>query len=224
MRIFVIAVLFAALVVLSGCARYNSNHETTISDGQELRPSKIVAASDDSNTLGVFEESDGGVGTKYSPDGKFLIEGYDLDFENNTSGLYPVREIRIVEVDSSLVVWKMEGLFLLYQEPQFIWSPDSRYVSVAYGGRIWASALVVDTIDMSQNQLPDLAELTALFPDFPPNNNRPDPYVIPQQWLDEVMIEVKFSWYSDNESIDSEHGQFSGLYVFNVQTGELVDV
>ena len=160
------------------------------------------------------------VGREYSSDGRFLIEGYDVDSEGSVSGIFPVREIRIIEVDSDQVVWKMEELVMLYQEPPFIWSPDDKYVCVAYGGRTWGSALVVNTTDMSQQQLPYLTELAPLFPDFPPRGFRPDPSIIPQQWHNEVMIEVNFTWYSENAFPYNEGRQFLGKYMFNVQTGE----
>ena len=216
-------VIFAtALLILASC----STNEHTPVDGilptPETNHSEAVTPSHElSSYPALNDEIAERVSSTYSSDGKYIIEGYDTDTERAVSGLIPVREIRIVEVDSGLTLWKMEGLFALYQEPQFCWSPDNRYVSVAYAGRTWVNAVVVDTLDMSQYPLPYLTELAPLFPDAVPKDDRADPCIVPQQWKNETTIEVDFHWYAKEGSSGNESGRFLGSYLYNIETGEL---
>ncbi|MCL2817714.1 MAG: hypothetical protein FWD39_04945 [Clostridiales bacterium] len=196
MRICAISIVVAVLFVFASCAGKTG-----------LKP--------------LSGEIEYGVETKYSSDGRYFIAGYDVDFDQTTSGIAPVREIRIVDAESGLTVWNMEGLFLLYQDPLFLWSPDDRYVSMALSGRIWTDAFVVDTVNMSLHALPGLARLAPLFPDAAPEENRPDPEIIPQKWLDETTVEVNFSWYSPESPLSGGNDRFSGSYLYNVETGEL---
>jgi hypothetical protein len=145
------------------------------------------------------------------------------------SGIYPIRDIRIVEVSGEKTVWNMGSSA---RGAEYIWSSNSRYVSVSYWGRIWGSALIVDTITMSEQELPGMTELAPMFPDVPPSDNRPDPYVKPQYWLDDCRIRVAFSWKSydaTSTEVDkmngltyTEGGEISGIYTYNVNAGEFV--
>ena len=152
--------------------------------------------------------------TVYSPNSAYFIKGYGTDFTMPISGIYPVEEIRIVSTRTNQPVWHMSGLYLLYQSPQYCWSPDSRYVSIAHAGRTWVDALYVDTKDFSAHTLPGLFELSPLFPDIPPDDNRPDPQIIPQYWENEHTLVVSFSWIPKQES-----ERFYVSYAYDVITG-----
>lgn len=160
------------------------------------------------------------VGPVYSSDNKYYIEGYGAHFDQSSSGLDPLYEIRIVEVSSDQTVWSMDGSYFLYQMPQFCWSPDDRYVSIVYAGRIWVNALLVDTQDMSEHPLPGLSELAPYFPDAVQEENRPDPSIVPQYWTSNHTILVSFSWFAP-DWVKREDGRVRGEYIYDVDTGEL---
>jgi hypothetical protein len=84
---------------------------------------------------------------------------------------------------------------------------------------------------MSEQKLPGMVELVPMFPDAPPSDNRPDPYVKAQYWLDDCKIRVAFSWqsYAASTEVDkingltyTEGGEISGMYTYNVDTGEFI--
>ena len=160
------------------------------------------------------------VGTVYSDDGKYKIEGYGIDYSVVVSGENPVKEIRIVEISSGKTVWNTVGLYLLYEHPNFCWSPDSRYVSGMYAARTWVDAMIVDTKDMTEYSLPGLFELFQLFPEFSPRSDRADPYIIPEYWLNDHTIIVAFSWVPAS-GLSPEKDRLEGKYQYDANTQEL---
>ena len=74
---------------------------------------------------------------------------------------------------------------------------------------------------MSQHQLPYLAELAPLFPEAAPKDDRADPSIVPQQWINETTIEVDFYWHVKDGFTGDERGRFSGTYIYDIETGEL---
>jgi len=190
-----------------------------ISDVVTIGPTETASHTDEDakDEYDLYNIRDEKVATVYSPDGKYFIEGFGVDYSYSISGLNPVVNIRVVESDGGQTVWNKEGYFLFYQEPQFCWSPDSRYVSAAYGGRIWSHALVVDTKYMTEISLPGLDELAPLFPDQKADENRPDPYIIPQYWINEHSLVIEFTW---NLADSPDYLEFSGEYIFDTTTSE----
>ena len=176
----------------------------------------------DVDTLDVAESQI--IATTYSPDGRYLIEGYDA-FYDYASEEYPAMYLRIVEVESGITVWSMDGTFHLqysfYTEsvPPFVWSSDSRYVYIAYVGRIWMHGLVIDTMDMSEQPLPGVMLLAPLFPDTTPEEYRPDAYIVPEMWLDNHTLLVSFSWRVI-EDVNDEDNRIYGAYEYNADTNE----
>ena len=162
------------------------------------------------------------VDTVYSPDGKYFIEGYGVNFSMRVSGMNPVEQFRIVEAGSGKTLWDMEGLFIpntVSGAPPFGWSPDSRYVYIAHMGRPWMDGLIVDTMDFSEQSLPGMPMLAAFFPDTTPDDNRPDPYIEPLFWLDDTTLTIEFSWLV-KEDIGVESNRIQGEYIFYADTGE----
>jgi hypothetical protein len=158
----------------------------------------------------------GVVGTTYSSDGRYFIEGYCEDSSLPMDVGNPIIGMRIVEVNSKKTVWNMD--FQL-RKVEFIWSPNCRYVSIFYAVRPWGHALIVDTLTMTEEELPGIVELEPMFPDAPPKNILFYPKSIPQYWLDDCRIRVAFSWLSD---ITYSGDDINGFYTYNVDTGEFV--
>ena len=164
----------------------------------------------------------------YSPNGKYFIEGIDVFWFQWAPGSVPEEQkIRIVEVDSGLIVWEWDWPGTMHQEPQYLWSPDDRYVSVTYGGHVSTEAIVVDTADMTQRRLPHFDELIPLLPDYAPDFSRwGRHYFIPQKWADETTIAVQFYWTFYIGDVDEMGdaafmGNVPRIYLYNIQTGEL---
>ncbi len=155
----------------------------------------------------------------YSPDGKYYIEAHGVNASITAGGLFPTEEIRMIKVESGETVWRMEPG---YYEQSFIWSSDSRYVSVYYMARTWGAALAVDTEDMSEHLLPGLTELAPYFPDAVPDKNRPDPYIVPLYWTDDHTIFVECKWISSYAQ--NEANEFFCRYSYNVDSGALSNV
>ena len=196
--------------------------ENTDDDSDEtvIVTGELAIIDDELTADGIERESEESVGTVYSDDGKYKIEGYGIDYSVVVSGENPVKEIRIVEISSGKTVWNTVGLYLLYEQPNFCWSPDSRYVSVMYAARIWVDAMIVDTKDMSEYSLPGLFELSHLFPEFSPRSERADPYIIPEYWLNDHTIIVAFSWVPAS-GLSPEKDRLEGKYQYDANTQEL---
>ena len=193
--------------------------ETTIATGE------LVIIDGELIAVGIDREPDKSVSAVYSDDGKYKIEGYGIDYSIVVSGENPVKEIRIVEISSGKTVWNTVGLYLLYEAPNFCWSPDSRYVSIMYAGRIWVDAMLVDTKDMSEHSLPGLFEISRLFPEFSPREDRPDPYLIPEYWIDNHTIVVAFSWVPESgSSLESDRIEIKYQYDINTEELTVIDV
>jgi len=163
-------------------------------------------------------ENDTTVDTTYSPDGKYLIEGFGENYEEQFSGENVIKQLRIVDADKRDTVWHMDGSFLLTAKP-FTWTTDSKYVYIGYAGRVWKDGVIVDVTNMTEQHLPGIAELAPLLPDTTPDDNRPDPYIVPVQWLENHTLQVSFSWRV-KESVNDEDNRIHGEYEYNADTYE----
>jgi len=152
------------------------------------------------------------VNTAYSPDGKYLIEGYGLNENAFAGGSFASEEIHLVEISLDKTVWNMTPG---YYDPQFLWSPDGRFVSVAYSGRTYTLALILDTEDFSEQHLPGSELLLPFFPEAIPDDNRPDPYTVPQKWLSNNTILVSFQW-----TVKDTGEPITGEYIYDVYNGK----
>jgi len=196
------------------------SHYADYKDETAIATGELVIIDGELTAAGIDREPDESVCTVHSYDGKYKIEGYGIDYNNSVSGINPVKEIRIVEISSGKTVWNTVGLYLLHRTPQFCWSPDSRYVSVMHAARTWVDAILVDTKDMSEHSLPGLFEISQLFPEFSPNEDRADPYIIPEYWMDDHTIVVAFSW-TPSPDLSPESERIEIKYQYDTNTEEL---
>jgi len=150
-----------------------------------------------------------------SPDGNYRIETYGTNRNVTAGGLFPAEGIRLLNIAAERTEWSMPG----YYTQSFLWSPDSRYVSVSYMARIWGGTIVVDTSDFSEIGLPGLDEIRKRWDGTTTvNEYRADPYTEAAEWLDDTRLSVKVKW-SGSDSID-----YSGTYVYDVSTRELTEL
>lgn len=152
-----------------------------------------------------------------SPDGKYVIETYGENQGITAAGLYPVEGIRLIDRSTEDEIWSMLG----YYKQEFMWSPDSRYVSVYHEARIWGGTVVVDTKDGSEFILPgmdDVAEHWKGTTTVSVSDNRPDPYFKVADWLDDTRLNVTFTWMGS----DSEN--YFGNYVYDIKKRQMIDL
>ena len=79
--------------------------------------------------------------------------------------------------------------------------------------------VIVNVADMTEQPLPGIKELSGLFPDITPDDNRPDPYIVPVKWLENNVLRVSFSWRV-KEYEDNENDRIYGEYEYNANTQE----
>lgn len=146
---------------------------------------------------------------KTSPDGKLRMESIGM-YMDGPSGLHALKEIRLYDIKTGDVLWSGESLLL----NNFIWSPDSRYVSVQQGGRTWISSMVIDTEDMSIIKLPEAEEIL-LF-----NAKKPKPLegyteFRASEWINNTKVSVDFKWSTELGD------EVQGKYEYDVLTHEM---
>ncbi len=145
----------------------------------------------------------------------YRIETYGIDFENPISGLYPAKEIRLVDTNTGDVLWSMTPGYL---KTAFLWSPDGRYVAISYMARIYAETIVLDTNTMTLVPLPGMNELAAkLDKKLAPRENRPDPYIWLYKWTysQSPKLQMTFEWTAENDK------QVQGGFDFDMFSGEI---
>ncbi|BBI34916.1 DUF4825 domain-containing protein [Cohnella abietis] len=151
-----------------------------------------------------------------SPDGKFLIEAFGENSNVSSGGNNPAEGIRLLDVASQKVLWSMTPGYYLQS---FLWSPDSRYVTVSYMARAWGGTLVVDTQDQSEITLPSLQELRENWNgETTENGMRSDPYFKAVEWLDSNQLSVSFEWTGANDLY------YSGKYLYDVTLRKLLNI
>ncbi|NLG89266.1 MAG: hypothetical protein GX494_08685 [Clostridiaceae bacterium] len=152
--------------------------------------------------------------TSLSPDGKYRAEAYGTVTTITAGGFYPYEGIRIYDIERNEVLWEMEpGGYTV----SFIWSPDGKCVGIYYTGRIWGESIVVDIEKKQQISLPKLEEIASFYgEDVKPQEDRPDPYFEISGWENSETAVVDFRWTKANGD------EFSGRYLYNVKTKEIV--
>lgn len=146
----------------------------------------------------------------------YRIETNGIDFDNPISGLYPAKEIRLIDTDTGKVLWSMDPGYL---KTSFAWSPDGRYVAISYLARIYSETIVLDTKDMSLVTLPGINELAAkLDKQFAPRENRPDPYIWLYKWTynQSPQLQLSFEWTAQDDK------QVQGGVYYDVSTREIL--
>jgi len=152
--------------------------------------------------------------TSLSPTGKYRAEAYGTNHGITYGGLYPYEGIRVVEVDSGEVLWKMSGYYVV----NFTWSVDGRYVGIYYEGRICGDSIVFDTQDKKVILLPKLSDIAPHYgekvrPQAP--EKRPDPYFIISGWQKPETVIVDFKWAKE---IQVDENPFKGQFTYNIKT------
>lgn len=79
-------------------------------------------------------------GEAISPDGKFQARAVGKS-RHYVSGVVVPEAIQIVDRKTGEVLWQDQG----WVTQSALWSPDSRYLALAYGGRTWTHVRILET-------------------------------------------------------------------------------
>ncbi len=146
---------------------------------------------------------------KTSPDGNFRMESIGM-YMDGPSGLHALKEMRMIDTKTGDVLWSGESLLL----NNFIWSSDSRFVSIQQGGRTWISSRVIDTKDMSIIKLPEVEDILIIDTTQPKAMEGYTEFST-GKWINDTRISVDFEWTANTG--DEVHGR----YEYDVLTHEI---
>lgn len=179
----------------------------------------IYQEADDAYTVYVYDEASNeyfplkraptNPEAKISPNGLFRAETYGENKLVTAAGDYPAEKIRVVDVPGGRVLWEMDG----YYNCAFLWSSDSRYLSVYYVSRIEGGTVVVNTDDFSEAAVPLPVQIRENLREY-----RPDIFQKGVEWVDASRLKISIQW------IGKDHKTYGGSYAFNPATGEISDV
>ncbi len=146
----------------------------------------------------------------------YLIETYGIDFENPISGLYPAKEIRLIDTISGKTLWNMAPGYL---KTDFAWSQDGKYVAISYMARIYGETIILDTSNMKLIPFPQVDEISKkIDKKYAPKEIRSDPYIWLFKWNDDSNLQVSFNWVSKDDK------DVEGYFTFDLKTNEIKDI
>ncbi len=150
-----------------------------------------------------------------SPNRMYRIESVGMNFDG-PSGLHALSKMRIIDLRNAEEKWADDS----FLDNSFIWSENSEYVSYVRYTRVAAESAVIARKDFSLIDLPNMYDILNSYKGelFLPNENRPDPFFIPKEWISENIIRVDFSWTSITDT------EVSGFYDFDVNKNEITNI
>ncbi len=146
---------------------------------------------------------------KTSPDGKLRMESIGM-YMDGPSGLHALKEMRMIDTKTGDVLWSGESLLL----NNYIWSPDSRFVSVQQGGRTWLSSMVIDTNDMSIIKLPEVEDILIIDSKLPKAMEGYTEFKA-SEWINDTRISIDYEWTTNTGD------EVRGMYEYDVLTREI---
>ncbi len=161
-------------------------------------------------TVEIFEMPTSKVYSAVSPDGRYRAEAY-ADLVNGVFESYD--GIRVIRLEDDELVWSMTPEYLTVE---FLWSSESNYLAINYSARTYAESTIVDIGKKEEVHLPGMVGIFPLVDkDNKPRSYRPDPVFRFKRWEEHETAVVEFSWTTVNDD------EFSGVYAFNLKTGEI---
>ena len=151
-----------------------------------------------------------------SPDGRWAIyqDSYP-ELLDNQNLIYSIYQVVLVEKSTGTVVKVFD---IAGAEYDFTWSPDSRYVAVAYTMRTWGHFAVIDTTEMTAADMPYADTVYRKYHDagemqYTLHKDRPDGVLQPLEWSpDGTGLLVFYQWY------DTEHKAQNGTFIYDIKT------
>lgn len=151
--------LFALLAITAaviGAEQLHSPKRETVPEDGEITYAELLA----DTPVAVLE------GELVSPDGRFEVRAAGKS-DNYVSGLVPPEKLQIVDRLTDEVLWEDMG----YLTQSVLWSPDSAYLALSYGGRSWEQVKIIET-----------ETWTALDVTLPDGDPIPEYTFLPEDW------------------------------------------
>ena len=124
-------VLLATTAAVIGAAQFwTAKQAETAPSGQEMTYEEIPA-----NTPTAQVE-----GETISPNGRFEVRAEGRS-DPYVSGVVTPEKLQVVDRETGAVKWEDQG----WVTQSALWSPDSHYFALAYGGRTWQAVRVIET-------------------------------------------------------------------------------
>ena len=124
-------VLLATTAAVIGAAQFwTAKQAETAPSGQEMTYEEIPA-----NTPTAQVE-----GETISPNGRFEVRAEGRS-DPYVSGVVTPEKLQVVDRETGEVKWEDQG----WVTQSALWSPDSHYFALAYGGRTWQAVRVIET-------------------------------------------------------------------------------
>ncbi len=171
-----------------------------VGNAEDLPP--VTSAEDQGNSL---KQPQADHSSALSPDNRYMAETYGANTNITAGGLYPSEKIRIRDMATDEILWEMMGFYGC----KFLWTADSRRLSVSYTARIYGNTVIVDTADFTEIMVPVPEQITGQM-----QEDRPDIYLYGEEWVAEGKLLMNFR-YTAKDSME-----YRGNFIFDPATGE----
>lgn len=158
-----------------------------------------------------------------SPNGKLAVCQYikeDLEDENGL--LYSIYDVQLYDNEKYTMICTFH---IVGKDFDFLWSPDSKYITAAYHGRTWSDFSILDVRTHDKIGMQSIFDIMDSFKnmgekfDYEINPDRPDPYVSPIEWSpDSTRILVSY------QVKDTEYRTQNGVFVYDYVNGVFTDL
>lgn len=150
----------------------------------------------------------------YSPDEKYCAEAFGTMIGAMSGGQYAYNTIHVSNVHTGEIIWGMQPAGFTVE---FIWSADSRYLSVYSTARYWGESIIVDVFDDKRYRLPKAEVIAAYYDEaLQPQEDRPDPYFRIVAFENAETVLVEFKWFDMNGDI------VEGKFSYNFMTNDII--
>lgn len=110
--------------------------------------------------------------------------------EENLGGRRYPSTMRVVDLQTNSVLWEETA----YLDTDFLWSPDSRYLSIAYSGRTWRECKVIDSSSWQEVPNINIREIQTLSDNLPSIYENGTTKVNPIQWKTACTLLLEVYW------------------------------
>ncbi|WP_018306163.1 hypothetical protein [Desulfitobacterium hafniense] len=155
----------------------------------------------------------------YSPDGNWAVwSNVQEDLKDENELLYSIHQVLLYHTQTG----KVTAFDIVGRDFDFLWSGNSRFLAVTYSGREWTHFSIVDTTTLTERPGPymdfvmDHLKAQGERLDYIVNEARPDPALIPAEWLpDSSKILISYQWR------DISYMTQSGTFAYEVESGRI---
>ncbi|SHN85254.1 hypothetical protein [Desulfitobacterium chlororespirans] len=155
----------------------------------------------------------------YSPDGNWAVwSNVQEDLKDENGLFYSIYQVLLYHTQTG----KVTVFDIVGRDFDFLWSANSKFLAVTYSGREWTHFSIVDTTTLTERPGPSMASVMEQLKaqgkrlDYMVNEARPDPALIPAEWLpDSSEILISYQWR------DTSYMTQSGTFVYEVESDRI---